>query len=103
MRTRRAAITSGMLRFVVCVIVVGVVAGLVARALVTHRGVSTFSGAVLLGTLGSLLGGFTGYALTHRDADDGFQPSCIIGSIIGAVIALIVHHAATGPGRGQVV
>ena len=43
------------------------------------------------------MGGFIGYVLTHHDKTDGaFQTSGIIGSIVGAVIALLVYRAATG-------
>ena len=46
---------------------------------------------MLLGIVGSFIGGFLGYVLTHHDANDGaFQASGIIGSILGAVIALLV-------------
>ena len=35
--------------------------------------------------------------LTHHDAQDGaFQASGIIGSIIGAVVALLVYRVVTG-------
>ena len=46
---------------------------------------------VLLGVVGSFVGGFLGYLLFHKDAQDGFfQPSGIVGSIIGAIIVLLV-------------
>ena len=46
------------------------------------------------GSSGSFVGGFLGYLLFHKDSDDGFlQPAGIIGSIIGAVIALLVWMA----------
>ena len=46
---------------------------------------------IVLGIIGSFVGGFLGYLLFHKDAQDGFfQPSGIIGSIIGAVIVLLI-------------
>jgi uncharacterized membrane protein YeaQ/YmgE (transglycosylase-associated protein family) len=37
------------------------------------------------------VGGFLGYLLFHQDAQDGFlQPAGIIGSIIGAIIVLLI-------------
>ena len=45
---------------------------------------------IVLGIVGSFVGGFLGYLLFHKDAQDGFlQPSGIIGSIVGAVIVLL--------------
>ncbi len=49
---------------------------------------------ILLGIVGSFIGGFLGYVLFHKDKADGFfQPSGLIGSIIGAVIALLIYRA----------
>ncbi len=46
---------------------------------------------IVLGIVGSLIGGFLGYLLFSKGADDGlFQPAGIIGSILGAVIARVV-------------
>ena len=47
---------------------------------------------IVVGVIGSFVGGFLGYLIFHRDAHGGFvQPSGIIGSIIGAVIVLLVY------------
>ena len=47
--------------------------------------------AILIGIIGSFVGGFLGYLIFHKDSQDGFfQPSGIIGSVIGAVIVLLV-------------
>jgi uncharacterized membrane protein YeaQ/YmgE (transglycosylase-associated protein family) len=47
---------------------------------------------ILLGIVGSFIGGFLGYLLFHKDAQQGFfQPSGLIGSVIGAVIALLIY------------
>jgi hypothetical protein len=41
--------------------------------------------------IGSFVGGFLGYLIFHHDKQDGFfQPSGIIGSVIGAVIVLLI-------------
>ena len=45
----------------------------------------------MLGIVGSFVGGFLGYLLFHKDSQDGFvQPSSWFGSIIGAVIVLLI-------------
>ena len=47
---------------------------------------------ILLGIIGSFVGGFLGYLIFHKDAAGGFlQPSGIVGSIIGAIIVLVVY------------
>ncbi len=46
---------------------------------------------ILIGIIGSFVGGFIGYLIFHHDKQDGFfQPSGIIGSVVGAVIVLLV-------------
>ena len=89
-----------MVGFVLYLIVMGLVAGFIARALVPGRDAMSIPATILLGIIGSFIGGFIGYALTHHDAQDGaFQASGIIGSIVGAVIALLVYRAVTGRNR----
>ena len=59
---------------------------------------------MLLGIVGSFIGGFLGYVLTHHDANDGaFQASGIIGSILGAIVALLVYRAVTARGHRHVI
>ena len=86
-----------MLGFILYLVLVGLIAGFIARALVPGRDPMSVGGTMLLGIVGSFVGGFLGYVLTHHDAQDGaFQASGIIGSIIGAVIALLVYRSITG-------
>ena len=86
-----------MLGFIVYLIVIGLIAGFIARAVVPGPDPMSVLGTMLLGIVGSFIGGFIGYVLTHHDATDGaFQASGVIGSIVGAVIALLVYRAANG-------
>jgi uncharacterized membrane protein YeaQ/YmgE (transglycosylase-associated protein family) len=51
-------------------------------------------GTWLLGVLGSFLGGFLGYLLFGADIEDGpVQVAGILGSIIGAIILLLIYRA----------
>ena len=85
-----------MIGFILYLIVIGLVAGFIARALVPGRDSMSIAATMLLGIIGSFIGGFLGYVITHKDSDDGaFQASGIIGSIIGAVVALLVYRAVT--------
>lgn len=80
-----------MLGLILTVIIVGAIAGFVARLLVPGRQDLSIVATIALGIVGSLVGGLLGYVLFGKDADDGlFQPSGLIGSIIGAVIALLI-------------
>jgi len=93
-----------MIGFIVYLLVIGLVAGFIARALVPGRDAMTVGATIVLGVIGSFVGGFLGYALTHKDADDGaFQISGVLGSIIGAVIALLVYRAINGRSHRQVI
>ena len=57
---------------------------------------------ILLGIVGSFAGGFLGWLLFGRDAADGaFQTSGLIGSFIGAVIALLVWRAMNRSGHSS--
>jgi len=93
-----------MIGFILYLIVIGLIAGFIARALVPGRDSMSVLATMVLGIVGSFIGGFIGYALTHKDAADGaFQASGIIGSIVGAIIALLVYRAVHGRSTGHVV
>ncbi|SED13030.1 Uncharacterized membrane protein YeaQ/YmgE, transglycosylase-associated protein family [Nocardioides exalbidus] len=80
-----------MLGLILTILVVGAIAGFVARLLVPGRQDMSIVATIGLGIVGSLVGGFLGYLLFGKDAGDGFlQPAGIIGSILGAVIALVI-------------
>jgi uncharacterized membrane protein YeaQ/YmgE (transglycosylase-associated protein family) len=86
-----------MIGFILFLLVVGLIGGFIARALVPGRDSLSLGGTLLLGIVGSFIGGFLGYLLFRNDANDGaFQASGIIGSIIGSVIALLIYRAANG-------
>jgi uncharacterized membrane protein YeaQ/YmgE (transglycosylase-associated protein family) len=82
-----------MLWFIITMLVVGLIAGFVARAVVPGDDSMGVVATIVLGLVGSLIGGFLGYLLFGRDTADGaFQTSGLIGSIIGAIIALLIFR-----------
>ena len=90
----------GILGTIISVIVVGLIAGFVARAVVPGRQSMSILATIVLGIVGSFVGGFLGFLIFHADPQGGFfQPSGIIGAIIGAIIALVIYLAATGRSR----
>ena len=81
-----------MLGLILTVIVVGAIAGALARLIVPGRQNMSILATIALGIVGSFIGGFLGYLLFGKDASEGLlQPAGIIGSIIGAVIALVIY------------
>ena len=80
-----------MLGLIITIIVVGLIAGALARLIVPGRQNMSIAMTIVIGIIGSFVGGFLGYLLFHKDAQDGFlQPAGIIGSIIGAIIVLLI-------------
>lgn len=80
-----------MLGLIITMIIVGLIAGALARLIVPGRQDMSVVMTIVIGIVGSFVGGFLGYLLFHKDAQDGFfQPSGIVGSIIGAIIVLLV-------------
>ena len=83
-----------MLWFIVVLLIVGFIAGGLARLLVPGPDPMSLAATWLLGVLGSFLGGFLGYVLFGADIEDGLvQVSGIVGSVVGAVILLLIYRA----------
>jgi uncharacterized membrane protein YeaQ/YmgE (transglycosylase-associated protein family) len=72
-------------------IVIGLIAGALARLLVPGRDPMGVFGTVVLGLVGSLIGGLVGDVLTTGDQD--LSPAGLLGSILGAIAALLVYRA----------
>ncbi|HUF97516.1 MAG TPA: GlsB/YeaQ/YmgE family stress response membrane protein [Ilumatobacter sp.] len=86
-----------MLGFILFLLIIGLVAGFLARALVPGDDSMPILHTILLGIIGSFVGGMIGYALFRKDGDDGaFQASGLIGSVVGAVLVLILWNAYKG-------
>jgi len=79
-------------------IVFGFIIGLLARAVVPGKQGMGLLMTTLLGIAGSLIGGLVASALSGGSAT-GFQPSGFIGSLIGAVLLLLIAGFATRPRR----
>src|ERR1700712_4671674 len=91
-----------MLGLIITLIIVGLVAGALARLLVPGRDPMGIGATILLGIVGSFIGGFLGYAPFPQGHQDGFfQPSGFFGSVVGAVIALLIYrHLGSRRGVG---
>ncbi len=82
-----------MLGFIIYLVIIGLIAGAVARLLVPGADPMGVLGTMALGIVGSFVGGFLGYVLFGVDFDEGaLQAAGLIGSIVGAIITLIVYR-----------
>ena len=79
-----------MLGLIISIIVIGLIAGALARLIVPGKQDLSIPMTILLGIVGSFVGGFLGYLIFGKGS--GFlQPAGIIGSIIGAIIVLLIY------------
>lgn len=83
-----------MLGLIITLLIIGLIAGALARLLVPGKDPMGIFATILLGIVGSFIGGFLGYVLFGHDKAEGFfQPSGLLGSIIGSVIVLLIYRA----------
>jgi uncharacterized membrane protein YeaQ/YmgE (transglycosylase-associated protein family) len=85
-------------------IVFGLIAGLIAKAIMPGRDPGGCIITILIGIAGSLIGGFIGRALfgygsTHGDARDLTHPSFLMSlglAVVGAIILLALYRLIKG-------
>ncbi|MGW1682299.1 GlsB/YeaQ/YmgE family stress response membrane protein [Saccharopolyspora sp. NPDC002376] len=78
-------------------VVFGLIAGFIARAIVPGKDDIGLPATLVLGVVGSVVGGFLWGLLTVGFR--GFQPAGWIGSVVGAVIVLVIYNKVTGRKR----
>jgi uncharacterized membrane protein YeaQ/YmgE (transglycosylase-associated protein family) len=76
----------------------GLVVGFIARAVMPGTQKMSMLATMVLGVVGSFIGGFIGALLTDSRVLD-FNTAGLIGSVIGAVIALVVAGGTFGRGH----
>jgi uncharacterized membrane protein YeaQ/YmgE (transglycosylase-associated protein family) len=90
-----------MVTFIIILIVVGLIAGFVARLVVPGRDPMGILGTIVLGIVGSFVGGFIWNLVEyHRLAPHKFHLAGILGSILGAIVVLLLLRI-TGLERGR--
>ena len=78
-------------------IVLGLIAGAIARAILPGRQGTGWIGAIITGILGALLGGWLASALFDVNVNESFfSLSTWISAIIGGVIVAFIWQAITG-------
>ena len=91
-----------MVGLIISLIVIGLIAGALARLVVPGKQNISIPMTILLGIVGSFVGGFLGFLIFQRDPMDGFfQPAGIIGSVIGAIIVLFLYTRFAGRGTAR--
>jgi uncharacterized membrane protein YeaQ/YmgE (transglycosylase-associated protein family) len=94
-----------MLAFIVVLIIVGLIAGAVARLVVPGRDPIGLLGTIILGIVGSFIGGFVSTLIEyHTLSVHAFHLTGIIWSIVGAIILLVLlrlTHREPGRSRGR--
>ena len=92
-----------MVTFIIVLIIIGLIAGAVARLLVPGRDPIGIVGTIVLGIVGSFVGGFLQNLIQYHNLSIlSFHTVGIIGSIIGAIVVLILlrlFHAEPGRRR----
>jgi uncharacterized membrane protein YeaQ/YmgE (transglycosylase-associated protein family) len=76
-------------------LVIGLLAGLLARLIVPGKDSMSLIATLVLGVAGSVVGGLLLGLVTGGLRDRGFGPAGLIGSVIGAVIVLLLYDRWT--------
>lgn len=92
-----------MIGFIIGLIVIGLIAGALARLIIPGKQDLSIPMTILLGIIGSFVGGFLGYLIHHKNGQTSFfQTSGIIGSVVGAVIVLFLWTRFGSKSRSRV-
>ncbi|GAA2937331.1 GlsB/YeaQ/YmgE family stress response membrane protein [Streptomyces enissocaesilis] len=82
-------------------IIIGLLAGLIAKALLPGKDPGGIIITLLIGVAGGLLGGWLGKVIFGVDSIDGFfELSTWIAAIVGSLILLVLYRLITG-GRNR--
>ena len=100
---RSRVVNTSMLAFIVLLIIIGLIAGALARLLVPGRDPIGLIGTILLGIVGSFVGGFISTLVEyHTLSVNAFHLTGIIWSIVGAIVVLVLLRLFhMEPGRSR--
>jgi uncharacterized membrane protein YeaQ/YmgE (transglycosylase-associated protein family) len=75
-------------------LIVGLVAGALARLIMPGKDTMTLLATMLLGVVGSIVGGLVSWAIWGSD-ERGFRPAGLLLSLLGAIVVLWVWRAVS--------
>lgn len=78
-------------------IILGLIAGLIAKAIMPGKDPGGLIITMILGIVGALLGGFLASAIFGVDVNDGFfNISTWVSAIVGALVVLAIYRVVAG-------
>jgi uncharacterized membrane protein YeaQ/YmgE (transglycosylase-associated protein family) len=86
---------------IIAFIILGAIAGAIAKALLPGDDPGGFIVTTIVGVVGALLGGFLAAALFDADPlDEFFDISTWLTAIVGSIVLLLIYRVVVGRGRG---
>jgi uncharacterized membrane protein YeaQ/YmgE (transglycosylase-associated protein family) len=87
---------------ILSLVVIGVLVGAIARAILPANDPGGIIVTILIGIVGAILGGFLAQVLFNRDTlDEWFDLSTWLTGIIDSIILLVIYRLVVGRGRGN--
>ncbi len=87
---------------IIAFIILGLLAGLIAKALLPGKDPGGIIVTMLIGVAGALIGGFVASAIFDADPlDEFFDISTWIVAIVGAIVLLLIYRAVADGRRGR--
>jgi len=91
-----------MLIFIIWICIIGLIVGAIARLLLPGRDNIGIFGTIVLGIVGSFIGGFLENLIEHHTMSvHSFHPVGLIGSVIGAFVLLLLLRLTGLEGGGR--
>ena len=78
-------------------LIIGLIAGALARLIMPGRDAMSWLATMLLGIVGSVVGGLISMAIWRNEtADGGFHPGGLLLSVLGAILVLWIWRMIKG-------
>ena len=89
--TRRTAEEHHMFGLIISIIVIGLIAGFIARAVIPGKQDMSILMTIVLGIVGSFVGGFLSRLVGGGNGTpNALQPAGLIGSVIGGIVLIFL-------------